>query len=93
MIEAPHLGPDKNLVKIIIDTIRNVYTTRDMKIKHKYILAEVFRRIGSQSELARMLGVSRQYVSAWDKVPLTHVNAISKATKIPKKVLRPDLYD
>jgi DNA-binding transcriptional regulator YdaS (Cro superfamily) len=64
-----------------------------MKIKHKYILEELFRRIGSQSEVSRLLGVSRQYVSAWDKVPLTHVEALSEASKIPKKILRPDIYD
>jgi len=64
-----------------------------MKTNHKYILEELFRRVGSKSEVARLLGVTRQYVSAWDKVPLTHVAALSKASKIPKKILRPDIYD
>jgi len=73
--------------------VGNVHHTEAMKIKHKYILEELFRRIGSKSEVARMLGVTRQYVSAWDKVPLTHVAALSKASKIPKKILRPDIYD
>ena len=58
----------------------------------KYILKEVFRRLGSKSAVARLLNVSRQYVSAWTKVPLVHVDAIAKATKIPRNILRPDIY-
>lgn len=64
-----------------------------MKIKHEYILAEVFRRAGNKHQLSKALKVSRQYVSAWTKVPLVHVDRVSKLTKIPKKILRPDVFD
>lgn len=58
----------------------------------KYILKEVFKRAGNKNQLAKALGVSRQYVQAWTKVPLVHIDAIAKATKIPRKILRPDIY-
>lgn len=64
-----------------------------MENAHKYILEEVFRRAGNKNQLAKALGVSRQYVQAWTKVPLVHLTKISRMIKIPKKILRPDLYE
>lgn len=63
-----------------------------MKIRHDHILAEVFRRAGNKNQLAIALKVSRQYVSAWDKVPLAQLNKVAEITKIPKKILRPDVF-
>lgn len=58
----------------------------------KYILKEVFKRAGNKNQLAKTLGVTRQYVQAWNKIPLVHIDTISKITKIPRKILRPDIY-
>lgn len=63
-----------------------------MKIKHDHILAEVFRRAGNKNRLALALKVTRQYVSAWTKIPLAQVDKVAEITKIPKKILRPDIY-
>lgn len=62
------------------------------KPNHTYILREVFRRI-AKSDLAVELKTSRQYVSAWKKVPLSRAKEVSAITKIPLKILRPDIYD
>lgn len=64
-----------------------------MKAKiYKHILTEVVRRVGTKMELARRLKISRQAVSKWDQIPVAHVRKISEMTKIPLKVLRPDIY-
>lgn len=64
-----------------------------MKTKiYIHILNEVVRRVGTKMELARRLNITRQAVSRWDKIPVVHVRKISEMTKIPLKVLRPDIY-
>lgn len=44
------------------------------------------------SELARILGLTRQAVSVWDIVPSKHVPRVSKLSGIPCEELRPDIY-
>lgn len=56
-------------------------------------LVDVFAATGSMAELARQLGLTRQAVSIWEKVPLKHLKAVSKMTGISRQQLRPDLYD
>ena len=43
--------------------------------------------------MAEAFGVSRQAISKWDRVPIRHVPRITKETKIPRQILRPDLYE
>lgn len=57
------------------------------------ILLKVFRAFGSATMLAVTLGVSKQAVSRWDKLPLRHLKFISEQTGISRRKLRPDLYD
>lgn len=47
---------------------------------------------GSQSALAIALGIKRQAVSNWRRVPPGRVLAIEKLTGISRHVLRPDIY-
>jgi len=56
-------------------------------------LIDVISAVGSLSELARQLGLTRQAVSHWDKVPIKYLRVVSEMTKIPREKLRPDLYD
>jgi hypothetical protein len=57
------------------------------------LLLDAIVAAGGIAELARQLGVTRQAVSLWDKIPLKHLRAVSKMTGIPRQQLRPDLYD
>ena len=54
-------------------------------------LAKVLMRCIA-SELARRLGVSRQAVHLWRKVPPQHCRAIEQLTGIPAEEQRPDLF-
>jgi hypothetical protein len=63
-----------------------------MKQRHPLLLDAIIAA-GGIAEMARQLGVTRQAVSLWDKIPLKHLRAVSKMTGIPRQQLRPDLYD
>lgn len=56
------------------------------------VLPEIFRRVGSQNALAKKLGITRQAVCAWEKVPMRWIKTISEMTGIPRKLIRPDIY-
>lgn len=61
---------------------------------HLMTLYSLIRSVNvSPAELARRLGVNKANVSRWNRgrVPLDHVDAISRATGIPALMLRPDL--
>lgn len=47
---------------------------------------------GSVAKFAEKIGVSRQVVYLWDKIPAERVVEVEKATGIPREFLRPDLY-
>jgi DNA-binding transcriptional regulator YdaS (Cro superfamily) len=47
---------------------------------------------GNLSSLAKKLGVSRQAIYQWRRVPAQHVLKIEALTKVPRHTLRPDLY-
>jgi DNA-binding transcriptional regulator YdaS (Cro superfamily) len=47
---------------------------------------------GGTTALARRLGISKQAVSMWGRIPAERVIAIEAATGIPREELRPDLY-
>lgn len=47
---------------------------------------------GGTTALACELGISKQAVSMWKKIPAERVIAIEAATGIPREELRPDLY-
>lgn len=55
-------------------------------------LRAAIRVAGNRSQLASMLGLSRQAVSRWYEIPIRQVLAVERATGIPREVLRPDLY-
>lgn len=45
------------------------------------------------SELARRIGVKRQAVSGWRRIPVGRVRAVAEITGIPARVLRPDVFE
>ncbi len=53
------------------------------------------KRAGSQSELARRIGVRQGYIWKWLKsgrIPAERVLAVEAATGISRSELRPDIY-
>lgn len=47
---------------------------------------------GGFPSLAGKLGVTRQALYQWKRVPAQHVLKIEALTKVPRHELRPDLY-
>jgi DNA-binding transcriptional regulator YdaS (Cro superfamily) len=58
------------------------------------ILREASKHAGGPAKLAKAIGVSRQALYLWDKVPAERVPDIVKATdgKMTHHALRPDLW-
>lgn len=48
---------------------------------------------GSVASLAARLGITKQAVSAWDRVPAERAQEVEAITGVPRYVLRPDLWD
>jgi DNA-binding transcriptional regulator YdaS (Cro superfamily) len=59
-------------------------------------LEEAIRIAGSQSALARLVGVKQAHVWNWlyrdKRVPAEYVLLIEKATGVSRHLLRPDIY-
>lgn len=49
-------------------------------------------KVGGAQRLADRLGISRQAVEQWRRVPPLRVLDVERATGIPRHDLRPDLY-
>ena len=46
----------------------------------------------TQGELAAMLGITRQAINQWTKIPPEYVMDISEALGIPPEEIRPDIF-
>jgi hypothetical protein len=54
--------------------------------------ARLNKPIGRRSELASALGLTRQSISMWQRVPVEHCPRIHDLLDIPLYKLRPDVY-
>lgn len=50
------------------------------------------RRAGGSSRLAAMIGVSRQAVQQWGRVPAEHVLLMERESGVSRHRLRPDIF-
>ena len=55
-------------------------------------LAKAIKQAGSATQLAAALGITREAVSQWKRVPAERVIAVEQATGVSREELRPDLY-
>lgn len=46
----------------------------------------------TKTQLAEMVGISKQALTRWDKVPLKYVRVIHEKTGIPKRFLLPSEF-
>lgn len=53
---------------------------------------EAKQAAGNGAKLAKALGLRRQAVYQWDKIPSGHVLRVEELTGVPRSKLRPDLY-
>lgn len=56
-------------------------------------LQKAIAAVGSIAALAELLGITKQAVSAWTRVPADRAQDVESATGVPRYVLRPDLWD
>jgi hypothetical protein len=78
-------------VKRAVDCTHRHVILLDMK-QSDPILLDVFRAYGTQTAIAKELGVTRQAISKWRHVPLKYVRRVSQFTGLSPAVLRPDIY-
>ena len=50
-------------------------------------------KAGSQAALAKVLGISPQAVSRWEKIPVKRALKIEQKLGIPRHQLRPDIWE
>jgi TorA maturation chaperone TorD len=55
-------------------------------------LQAAIQSAGGVSALAKRLGLSQPSVTAWSRVPSERVAAVEAITRVPRSVLRPDLF-
>lgn len=56
------------------------------------VTIKALRAAGGPAGLAARLGISRQAVRQWRKVPTKRVPAVEQITGVPRHQLRPDVY-
>src|SRR3981189_2768159 len=55
-------------------------------------LEQAIRAAGGIASLARAIGIAQPSVSAWSRIPAERVVAVESLTRVPRFLLRPDLY-
>lgn len=48
--------------------------------------------LATKTELADALGIKKQAITQWRHVPIAHVLMIEQLLRVPRHVLRPDVY-
>src|SRR5262245_22496546 len=55
-------------------------------------LEQAIKAAGGVASLARAIGIAQPSVSNWRRIPAERVLAVEALTKVPRFILRPDLY-
>jgi DNA-binding transcriptional regulator YdaS (Cro superfamily) len=55
-------------------------------------LQRAIKAAGGIRALARLLGMSMQALSQWNRIPAERLLQVESVTKVPREKLRPDLY-
>ena len=55
-------------------------------------LEKAIQAAGGITALAELLGVTKQAVAQWDRVPIDSAKLVESATGVPRIELRPDIF-
>lgn len=56
------------------------------------ILVEAASKVGGLAQLANRLGIARQAVYNWPRIPVERVADIERITGVDRAALRPDIF-
>jgi hypothetical protein len=68
------------------------YLPRIKKTTRDKVMRDIFSRAGYSAVIARHLGVTRQYVSAWKRVPAHYVLKLAPMLEKTPQQIRPDIF-
>jgi DNA-binding transcriptional regulator YdaS (Cro superfamily) len=61
-------------------------------INNDIALTHIQRHRGTAAHIARELGITRSAVNKWSRVPAERVIAVEKILRMPRHLIRPDIY-
>jgi DNA-binding transcriptional regulator YdaS (Cro superfamily) len=61
-------------------------------MRQSKIVQQAIRAAGGGAALARHLGLARQAIYQWERIPVEHVLLIERLTGLPRHRQRPDIY-
>ena len=57
-----------------------------------HILMHAAQKVGGMAQLAEKLGIARQAIYQWSRIPAERVVEVERITGVPRVELRPDLF-
>jgi hypothetical protein len=66
---------------------------RDYVLHEDKLMAAAIKAAGGLRALSRALGIRREIIAQWQRVPAELLQVVAKVTGLPQHVLRPDLFD
>ncbi len=63
-----------------------------MADRYKIAVQTVVRLAGGPERLGRAIGVTRQAVDQWQRIPVKHVLVLERLLHVPRHKQRPDFY-
>lgn len=58
----------------------------------RIVIERAMWAMGSRAALARKLGISRQAMDQWEKIPARHVLALESMSGVSRYDMRPDVF-
>jgi hypothetical protein len=71
----------------------NLFMLRDFVLSGEKLVAAAIKAAGGLRALARKLGIRREVIEQWKRIPVERLQTVAKVTGLPQHVLRPDLFD
>lgn len=88
-----HIAPTDQTVNVQL-TVDELFSFGYVTVMANEAFDRAVAAVGSISELARRLGVSKQAISMWGvrDIPIERVADVERITGIPRAELRPDIF-